>query len=326
MARPLRIQYPDAWYHVMNRGRRGEPVFTVDDDYVSFITTLRESRELWNVNVAAYCLMPNHYHLLVQTPEANLSRCMRHINGIYTQRFNKKHNEDGPLFKGRYKAILVDADSYLLELVRYIHRNPLRAGMTTTIDDYAWSSHRGYLSDASNYGWLFKDFVLSLFSHDKNESERDYRRFMSHDDQEELTKILAQKKIPPVLGSTNFIKWLKSEHDEKKINEEIPDTRMFSPEIDTIRKTICKSYGVAEDSLLRSKRGMTNEPRNVAIYMTRYLRGDRLVIIGREYGMAKYSSVSSAIERTKKQMAVDRGFKRRVEEIKSEISKSQKQT
>jgi putative transposase len=326
MARPLRIQYPDAWYHVMNRGRRGEPVFTVDDDYVSFIAILMESRELWNVNIAAYCLMPNHYHLLVQTPEANLSRCMRHVNGIYTQRFNKKHNEDGPLFRGRYKAILVDADSYLLELMRYIHRNPVRTGMTTTVDDYAWSSHRGYLSDAPIYGWLFKDFVLSLFSHNKNESKRDYRRFMSHDAQEELTNIFVQKKIPPVLGSTNFIKWLKSEHAEKKINEEIPDTRMFIPEIDTIRKTICKAYGVAEDSLLRSKRGMTNEPRNVAIYITRYLRGDRLVIIGRDYGMAKYSSVSSAIERTKKQMAGDREFKRRVEEIKSDISKSQKQT
>ena len=113
MSRPLRIQYPDAWYHVMNRGRRGESVFHNGTDYLGFIELLKESVEMWQVRIAAYCLMPNHYNLLVQTPEANLSRCMRHINGVYTQRFNRSHSCDGQLFRGRYKCILVDADSYV---------------------------------------------------------------------------------------------------------------------------------------------------------------------------------------------------------------------
>ena len=118
MSRPLRIQYPDAWYHLMNRGRRREEIYTDKHDYMGFIELLQEATEMFNVCISAYCLMPNHYHLLIQTPDANLSRCMRHINGVYTQRFNRRHGHDGPLFRGRYKSILIDQDSYLLELIR----------------------------------------------------------------------------------------------------------------------------------------------------------------------------------------------------------------
>jgi len=100
MSRPLRIQFPDAWYHVMNRGRRGEKIFSTKEDYWSFIDLLKELAEVFNVKVAAYCLMSNHYHLLIQTPDANLSRSMRHLNGVYTQRYNKKHSCDGQLFRG----------------------------------------------------------------------------------------------------------------------------------------------------------------------------------------------------------------------------------
>ncbi|MEW6186019.1 MAG: transposase [Thermodesulfobacteriota bacterium] len=111
MSRPLRIEYPGAWYHVMNRGRRKEEVFHGKNDYAQFIDILKESAQLWKLRIVAYCLMPNHYHLLLQTPEANLSRCLRHIDGVYTQSYNRSHGTDGPLFRGRYKSILVDADS-----------------------------------------------------------------------------------------------------------------------------------------------------------------------------------------------------------------------
>ena len=151
MSRPLRIEYPGAWYHVMNRGRRAESIFSGKNDYALFIDLLKDSCELWNINVGAYCLMSNHYHLLIQTPEGNLSRCMRHINGIYTQRFNRAHHCDGQLFRGRFKSILIEEDSYLLQLVRYIHKNPLRAGRVKRLDAYPWSSHRGYRSKAKKW-------------------------------------------------------------------------------------------------------------------------------------------------------------------------------
>jgi putative transposase len=148
MARPLRIEYPDAWYHVTNRGRRAENIFTHHTDYHAFLDLLQEAAGLWNLRIAGFCLMPTHSHLLVQTPNANLSRCMRHINGVYTQRFNRSQGCDGQLFRGRNKAVLVDADTYLLQLLRYIHRNPLRAGLADSLDAYVWSSHRGYVSGA----------------------------------------------------------------------------------------------------------------------------------------------------------------------------------
>ncbi len=120
MSRPLRIQFPDAWYHVMNRGRRAEDIFPDERDYVMFTELLKETSEMWNIRIAAFCLMPNHFHMLVQTPEANISRSMRHLNGVYTQRYNSRHKCDGRLFRGRYKSILIDAPSYLLQAVRYI--------------------------------------------------------------------------------------------------------------------------------------------------------------------------------------------------------------
>ena len=162
MSRPLRIEYEDAWYHVMNRGRRREEVFTCKQDYKVFVELLQETVEKWNLRVSSYCLMPNHYHLFVQTPDSNISRCMRHIDGVYTQRFNRRHQIDGQLFRGRYKAMLVDADNYLLELVKYIHRNPLRAGIVAKVGDYPWSSHREYAFPANKGNWLYKEFVLSI--------------------------------------------------------------------------------------------------------------------------------------------------------------------
>ena len=127
MSRPLRIDYPNAWYHVMNRGRRSETIFSDKEDYIGFLELMQEACSMFNLRVSAYCLMSNHYHILLQTPEANHSRCMRHINGIYIQRYNRRYHTDGQLFRGRFNAILVEVDNYLLELVKYIHRNPLQS-------------------------------------------------------------------------------------------------------------------------------------------------------------------------------------------------------
>ena len=207
MSRPLRIEYPDAWYHVMDRGRRGESIFRKKDDYRTFIELLKETVDMWNLRVGAYCLMPSH--LLIQTPDANLSRCMRHLNGVYTQRFNRRHLVDGQLFRGRYKAILVEGDSYLLELVRYIHRNPLEAGLVKVLDKYQWSSHQGYLSYAKKWNWLYKDFIVSLFSNEKAVGLKMYKGFVSKGTPEEINRIFGRKKLPSALGSKNFLDWLK---------------------------------------------------------------------------------------------------------------------
>ena len=151
---------PGALYHVMNRGTARQPTFTDDRDCQAFLDTVAEAFRLWEIEVFAYSLMGNHYHLCLRTPKGNLSRVMRHVDGIYTQRFNRRHGRDGPLFRGRYRAILVDADEYLAAVVRYIHLNAVKAGMATMPEDYRWESHRYYYPGKGAPNWLNTGEVL----------------------------------------------------------------------------------------------------------------------------------------------------------------------
>jgi REP element-mobilizing transposase RayT len=328
MARPLRIEYANAWYHILNRGRRSERIFADRFDYIGFTDLLIDTSEQWNLRVGAYCLMPNHYHLLVQTPDANISRCMRHIDGVYTQRFNRRHECDGSLFRGRYKSILIEADSYLLTLIRYIHRNPLKAGLTEKLQHYPWSSHRGYLSRAEKWNWLHKDFVLSMLSNNKAEQVRNFRQFISAEDDEvdEISKVLERKKWPSILGTASFIDKVKILFFSEKTNDEIPQSGELAPTPAQIKTAVCRHYRINKDELMVSKRGVFNESRNVAIYLTRRLRGDSLKEIGEQFRINKYSSVSSVIERLKTRIAEDRKLRKRIESIVLTLSKSQEQT
>jgi len=325
MSRPLRIQYPGAWYHVMNRGRRGESVFLDKQDYSMFVELLKEVVDMYKVRVAAYCLISNHYHLLIQTPGGDLARCMRHLNGIYTQRFNRAHHCDGQLFRGRYKSILVDADSYLLELVRYIHRNPLEAGLVKELNKYAWSSHKGYLSNAKRWDWLHKSFILSLFGRERRVGLNTYKKFVLMETPEEINRIFSKSKFPSMLGSESFINKVKEKFFHVKRHDEIPQSRRLAPDAEKIKKEICKAYGIEESSLLSSRRGVLNEPRNVAIFLVRHLRGEKLEEIGRQFDISKYSSVSSVIEKMKIDMSVHRKLRVRVKNIEKTLNNSQQQ-
>lgn len=325
MSRPLRIEYSNAWYHVMNRGRRGDDVFLVNDDYKRFIDILHEGMELFALRISAYCLMPNHYHLLVQTPDANLSRCMRHINGIYTQRFNRAHSLDGPLFKGRYKAIVVAQDNYLLQLVRYIHRNPVRAGKVKNPADYEWSSHRGYLSRAKKWDWLYKQFILDMLVNAPKEQVKRYRVFMGEEEDDELLRLLSLKKLPSIIGDIQFIEKLKHRFFEKKRHAEVPDSKQLAPDIDLIKKVICKYYDIDENQLYYTKRATFNEARAMGLFLTRRLRGEPLKHIGKHFKIENYSTVSSVIERFKHRLQSNRQLSKRVEQVLQDI-KSQGQT
>lgn len=327
MARPLRIQFPEAWYHVMNRGRRGEPVFLENNDYEKFIGLLRELVAVYNVRVVAYCLMSNHYHLLIQTPDANLSRAMRHLNGVYTQWFNRTHACDGQLFRGRFKSILVDANTYLLGLVRYIHRNPIEAGLVKTLNRYPWSSHQGYLSNARKWQWLHKNVVLSSFSeHNKAESIRAYMEFIVEQTSDKISRAFDKGVLPSVLGSESFVNSIKEKFFDLKNYEEIPESRRLAPDVKRIMGEVCLFYGVDESELYPSRRGQYNEPRNIAIYLMRSLRCEGLKEIGDVFGIGKISSVSSVIQRVKEGIRNDKIIKERVEELTARMLKSQEQT
>ncbi len=326
MSRPLRIQFPDAWYHVMNRGRRGGNIFTTKEDYMSFVDLLKELDDVFNVKIVAYCLMPSHYHLLFQTPDANLSRSMRHLNGVYTQRYNKRHCCDGQLFRGRYKSIVVESDSYALELLRYIHRNPLEAGLVDNLQQYQWSTHKKYLSDSKKWKWLHKDYILKLFSKSKPESIRLYKQFVLKGTPEEINQIFGRRNLPTVLGSKSFVERIKDKFFNMNNFEEIPETKKLAPDVEIIKQTVCKAYDVKETELYVTMRGYFNEPRNVAVYLIRYLRNDTLKKVGEQFGIAKYSTVSSIVERVKDDMKTDKVFKKRIQDLADKITKSQRQT
>lgn len=179
MARPLRLEFPGALYHLTARGNARAPIYQDDHDRREFLDLLGSVCDRWNWRVHAYCLMGNHYHLVVETPEPTLSRGMRQLNGVYTQAFNRRHRKVGHLFQGRYTAILADKDKYLLELARYVVLNPVRAAMVKSAGQWPWSSYRATIGRAASPGWLTTDWLLSQFAARRAEARRRYVRFIA---------------------------------------------------------------------------------------------------------------------------------------------------
>ncbi len=204
MSRPLRIEYPGAYYHVMNRGAGRKDIYAHDEHRQIFLELLREIHEMFKVEIHAYCLMDNHYHLLLSTPLGNLSRSMRHLNGVYTQRYNRTQKTDGPLYRGRYKAILIDADAYLLNVSRYIHRNPLEARVVKHAEDYPWSSYSAYIGLDRVPQWLSVNETLGMIGQ-RNLPQR-YQAFVEAGVDDETAKFYQKKKQMPILGRESFIR------------------------------------------------------------------------------------------------------------------------
>ncbi len=179
MARPLRIEYPGAVYHITTRGNAYQDVFLDDTDRERFLEILGEVIERFNWLCHGYCLMMNHYHLLIETVDPTLSRGMRQLNGVYTQVFNRRHKQVGHLFQGRYKAILVEKEAYLLELSRYIVRNPVRAKMVAAPEEWEWSSYRATVGLVEPPPFLTTDWILGQFHNEREKARRLYREFVT---------------------------------------------------------------------------------------------------------------------------------------------------
>jgi hypothetical protein len=248
---------------------------------------------------------------------------MRHLNGVYTQKYNVVHASDGTLFHGRYKSILVDADSYVLQLVRYIHCNPLKTGLVKRLDQYVWSSHKGYLSKAKKWNWLYKDFVLQMLTVQISSQSQIYKQFMAQQKDEDLVRVFERKNQPSMIGSKEFISWVKNRFFKKKLDKEIPASKKLAPEQDRIISEVSRYYEGRPIALTAVRRGVENEPRDVAIYLIRSMRSDPLMKIGVQFGLNQYSSVSSVVLRVKTKLLKDRKFKEHLAHIESNILKGQ---
>lgn len=227
MARPLRIEFPNAVYHVTTRGNARAAIFADDTDRKLFCTILGQVVTRFNWLCHAYCLMDNHYHLLIETPDGNLSAGMRQLNGMYTQAINRKHSRDGHLFKGRFKAVLVEKESHLLELCRYVVLNPVRAHMVSAPGDYVWSSYLPTLGKLSKPDFLTTDWVLANFSPTVRQARSRYQQFVL-DGIEGVESPWEKLTGQFVLGSESFLNHLKDMLAGMKDVAEVPRIQRFA--------------------------------------------------------------------------------------------------
>ncbi len=221
MARPSRFEFNGGLYHVTSRGDCREDIYSSNKDRLDFLHLLSESVARYNWKIHAYCLMDNHYHLLVETPDANLSRGMRHLNSVYTQKSNKNNHRVGHVFQGRFKAIIVDRDDYLLELARYIVLNPVRARMVQEAKQWPWSSYRSTAGITATPDWLSTDFLLSSIGNSRKTAQRLYEEYVNNGkDQPSLWESLRNQVV---LGSEAFAEETLSRLDTDKDLREIPN-------------------------------------------------------------------------------------------------------
>jgi putative transposase len=206
MARPLRVEYEGAVYHITSRGNARESIFLDDEDRIIFLAALGETVTRYGWICHAYCLMSNHYHLLLETPSPNLSRGMKLLNGVYTQRFNRHHKRCGHLLQGRYKSILVEKESHLLELARYVVLNPIRAKIVRSIRDWPWSSYRATSGQAEVPEFLKIDWILSQFDASRDRAIRAYRRFVR---QGRGVGVWGDLRAGSLLGGADFVEKMR---------------------------------------------------------------------------------------------------------------------
>ncbi|MDR4466131.1 MAG: transposase [Nitrospira sp.] len=226
MARPLRIEYPGALYHVTARGNAKQDIFLDHEDRHRFLTVLGLVVARFHLRLHAYCLMNNHFHLVVDTPEANLSKAMRHLNGVYTQAFNRRHGRVGHVLQGRFKAIIVDRDSYLLELCRYVVLNPVRAKTTRKADTYQWSSYQATAGLANTPPFLTVDWLLSQFGKKRAAAQRKYRAFVTDGIGQRSPWEQLQGQV--LLGSDRFVARMAAMLQDKQGLKEIPRRQRFA--------------------------------------------------------------------------------------------------
>ena len=217
MARPLRLELAGGLYHVTSRGDRREAIFLNDADRLVWLEVFAQTCKRFNWICHAWCLMDNHYHIVVETIEGNLAQGMRHLNGVYTQTFNRTHKRVGHVFQGRYKAIIVEKDGYLLELARYVVLNPLRAGMVKVITDWHWSSYAAMLGIQAKPEWLQSDWILGQFSSQRRRAINLYIDFVRAG--VGLPSVWEQLSGQVFLGSDRFLKRMQAMSDKVAIGE-----------------------------------------------------------------------------------------------------------
>jgi REP element-mobilizing transposase RayT len=291
MARPLRVEYPGAFYHVINRGNAGENIFRIKRDKERFLECLAKAHDRFSLIIHTYCLMPTHYHALIETPEPNLSAAIQWLNVSYAAYYNNKHHRIGHLFHGRFKALLVDADEYLKELSRYIHLNPVRAKLVDQPSGYRWSSYPAFINKFETPSWLETGWLLAIFGEKRNVAAKNYQNFVEETDVDRVENPNKNAVGGFILGDTGFVDWVKEEFlSVREEDKEIPQLRKLQRRIplEVILKAVSHEFRCAEQPILVRGR-KRNTAREVAILLATDLCG----LSGSELG-AVFGGISGA--------------------------------
>jgi REP element-mobilizing transposase RayT len=271
MARLHRVRSETEWYHVMNRGGGRRPTFGDDVDRQAFLNVLAELCARFEVQVHAYCLMGNHYHLLLHAPAGNLSEAMHFLGTVYTQRFNRRHDSDGALFRGRFRSKPIEDDAYLMTVAAYIARNPIRLTGASFLHSYAWSSHRFYLVRGGP-AWLRKDFVLAMFDNDPSM----YRAFVEREENAGL---------------------------DGKLDVELSIGESQSIEPSIIEAAVLTITGHKSDDLSVRPRRAPSDAQQLALVLIGHFGVPSTSDICERYGFTKPSAARSAVHRARKRLA-----------------------
>jgi REP element-mobilizing transposase RayT len=289
VSRPLRIEYPGAFYHVTSRGNERKTVFQSNRDREKYLSYLESAHERYGAVVHAYCLMGNHYHLLLETPRGNLSKILQYVNGAYTTYFNIKRSRSGHLFQGRFKGILVDKDEYCKELSRYLHLNPVRAGMVKAPLEYPWSSYRYFVGRDKKPKWLTTEFILGDFGGEGRRGFKKYREYVERGENKEIENPLKKVIASTFLGGKDFIDRIKLEYlGKKEIDKrDLPALRqiLVGPPLESIEKVVSKMVGRGHPLF-----------KKICIYLSYQYSGLNLREMGEYFGMQR-SAISQLSRR-----------------------------
>lgn len=311
MARPLRIEYPGAFYHVTSRGNEQKDIYKSRHDREKFLEYLESATQRYGAVIHAYCQMSNHYHLLLETQTGNLSQIMQHINSAYTTYFNVKRKRAGHLFQGRYKAILVEADEYATELSRYIHLNPVKAAMVAQPEDWPWSSYRGFIGQDRAPDWLNREFILGHFGKKTADAEKKYREFVKDLLGKAYENPLKDTIGTAILGSAEFVAAITEKHLTSRVMErDLPALRQFAsrPSLEEILSSV-KSVIDSDEKLARQ----------AGMYLCHRYSGQKLRTIGELFNVRE-SAISEASRLFPHKMERDKKLWKAIERIKGELN------
>jgi REP element-mobilizing transposase RayT len=317
MARQLRVEFENAFYHITSRGNLRDDIFYETEDRERFLSILSRTKERYGFLLHAYALMNNHFHLLIETPKANVSQIMQNINTSYTVYVNRKYQRNGHLLQGRFKGIVVDKDRYLIALSRYIHLNPVRAGLVKKPGEYPWTSYRAFMDQEAENPLVDVGDTLSYFSKHRKKAVRAYREFVEGE-QGKKENPFAKLEAGLLLGEGPFRAKIMRLIERIEADEEIPQARRLRKRIpiDAVMKACDFFYEKNQGGVVEGVK--RNEGRLVAIYLAKVLSGERGKEIGHYFGI-KGPAVSESIKSVEERLDQEIQLRERVEFLKARI-------